>query len=303
MKQTRLKGIRVLISLVCFGLTAALFLDVNQLIPPAVSETVLYLQFVPSLLKFINAASLATAGCIIVLLSTLLFGRVFCSTFCPLGTLQDIIIRLAEYFKKPKRVRFRFKQPHTLLRYSLLLLTIFTFFYGSLLVVNLLDPFSNFGRIFADLIRPVYIACINLVVRLLESFDIYAIHPREWKISALGTLIFPLLLLGILVGLGARKGRLYCNTICPVGTLLGFISKFALFKIKIAKDACTVCTHCSINCKASCIRLKTKEIDFSRCVACFDCIKVCPALGIGYKMDFTPALNADRHQDKEHVVR
>jgi polyferredoxin len=303
MNQTHLKSLRVLTSLVCFGLTAALFLDVNRLIPPVVSETALYLQFMPSLLKFINAASLATAGWIIVLLLTLLFGRVFCSTLCPLGTLQDIIIRLSERFKKPKRVRFRFKRAHTLLRYSLLLITVFTFFYGSLLAVNLLDPFSNFGRIFADLIRPVYIFCINLVARVLEFFDIYAIHPREWQASALVTLIFPLLFLGILIGLSASKGRLYCNTVCPVGTLLGFISTFALFKIKIAKDACTVCAHCSINCKASCIRLKTKEVDFSRCVACFDCIEVCPELGIGYKMSFTPILNPHQYQDKGEIVR
>ncbi len=291
MKQTHLKKIRVVIALVFFCLITALFLDANHLIPPAVGDAALYLQFVPSLLQFITAAGLAAAGFIVVLLLTLLFGRVFCSTVCPLGTLQDIIIRLSERWKKPRRVRFRYKKPHTLLRYGLLLLTVITLLYGSLLAVNLLDPFSNFGRLIADMIRPVYIGLTNLIVSLLESFKVYLIHPMEWKIASLITLIFPLLFLGMLIWLSAGKGRLYCNTLCPVGTLLGLVSRVSLFKIKIDKEACTVCAQCSINCKASCIRLKTKEIDFSRCIACFDCIDVCPGLGIGYKSSLTLSLN------------
>jgi len=286
MKQMHLKKIRVVIALVFFCLTTALFLDVNHLVPPPIGNAVLYLQFVPSLLQFITAAGLAATGFIVVLLLTLLFGRVFCSTICPLGTLQDMIIRLSERWKKPKRVRFRYKKPHTLLRYGLLLLTVMTLLYGSLLAVNLLDPFSNFGRLIADLIRPVYLGLTNVIVSLLEFFKIYLIRPVEWKIASPITLVFPLLFLGLLIWLSAGKGRLYCNTLCPVGTLLGLVSHFALFKIKIDREACTVCAKCSINCKASCIRLKTKEIDFSRCIACFDCIDVCPGLGIGYQPSF-----------------
>jgi ferredoxin len=284
MKQTPLKKIRVVTALVFFCLTAGLFLDVKHRIPPAAGETVLYLQFVPSLLKFINAASLAAAGFIIVLLLTLLFGRVFCSTLCPLGTLQDIIIRLSERCKKPRRVRFRYARPSTVIRYSILLMTVLTFLYGSLLAVNILDPFSNFGRLMADLLRPVYIGLSNLTVHVLEHFGSYAIHPVEWQTPSVITLVLPLLFLGLVIWLSAGKGRLYCNAICPVGTLLGFISTFAFFKIKIDQDACTVCADCSIHCKASCIRLKTREVDFSRCVACFDCIDVCPVSGIGYTL-------------------
>jgi polyferredoxin len=299
MKQTYLKTIRMVIALGFFGLTVAMFLDVNHLIPPAVGKATLYLQFVPSLLQFIDTASVATAGFIIVLLLTLLFGRVFCSTICPLGTLQDILIRLSERFGKPRRVRFRYKKPHNALRYGILLITFFTFLYGSLLsVVSLLDPFSNFGRILADLLKPVYIGLTNLIAYTLEFFGSYALHPLTWRAPSLVTLIFPLLFLGVLVWLCVRRGRLYCNTLCPVGTLLGLVAKFALFKIAIAKEACGVCANCSIHCKASCIRLKTKEIDFSRCVACFDCISVCPEFGIGYKFVYAPS----RHPQVEGVI-
>lgn len=283
MKQAHLKKIRVILSLVFFCLTVLLFLDVNHRIPRAAGEGILYLQFVPSLLKFINVFSLTAAGFIVILVLTLLFGRVFCSTLCPLGTLQDIIIRLSDQFTRPRKVRFRFARPYTKLRYVILAVTMSTLLGGTLLALNLLDPFSNFGRLIADLVRPLVIGVHNLIVHSLEAFDIYGLYPLEWKAPSAATLLFPLFFLAVLIGLAARKGRLYCNTLCPVGTLLGFLSQFAVFKIRIEKDACTVCARCSIDCKASCIRLKTKEIDFSRCVACFDCMAVCPESGIGYK--------------------
>ncbi len=202
------------------------------MIPPAVGAAALYLQFVPSLLQFITAASLAAAGFIVVLLLTVLFGRVFCSTLCPLGTLQDIIIRLSERWKKPRRVRFRYKKPQTPLRYGILLITVITLLYGSSVAINLLDPFSNFGRLIADLIRPIYIGVTNLIVSLLEFFNVYLLHPAEWKLASLITLVFPLLFLGLLIGLSVGKGRLYCNTLCPVGALLGLVSRFPYSKLK-----------------------------------------------------------------------
>ena len=283
MNQRHLKKIRVGVALAFFFLTALLFIDFSQLIPPFFSKTVLYLQFVPSMLAFLQIAGLATAGFIIVLILTLLFGRVFCSTLCPLGTLQDIVIRVAGKYKKPKQARFRYAKPHTILRYSLLAVTILTFLGGSLLLINLLDPFSNFGRIFADLVRPVYVGFNNVAVAILEAFGSYFLYPVYWQMPSLITLLFPLLLLGILIGLAATRGRLYCNTICPVGTLLGFFAHFALFKITIDNTACTLCARCTITCKASCIRLKTRAVDFSRCVACFNCLAVCPAAGIKYR--------------------
>jgi len=283
MKESPLKKLRVVVALVCFGLTVLVFLGFHAVTPPAVSEPVVYLQFLPSLVKYINMATLTAAGFLLVLLITLLFGRVFCSTVCPLGTLQDIIIHLAERVKRPRRVRFRYKKPRNMLRYGVLLMTAIIFLQGSLLAVNLLDPFSNFGRLFADLLRPVYIGFSNLAAHTLELFDSYAIRPLTWNPPAPVTLLFPLLFLAVLSWLSANKGRLFCNTLCPVGSLLGLVAKFAVFKITIAKDACTLCGDCSINCKAHCIRLKTQAVDFSRCIACFNCISVCPEMGIGYK--------------------
>ncbi len=217
---------------------------------------------------------------------TLLFGRVYCSMICPLGTLQDIIIRIADKLRKPRRVKFRYQKPHDAWRYGVLALTVGLFLSGSILAVTLLDPFSNFGRIAGDLLRPLYIAAHNGVGELLNSLGLNGPFPLHWKAPSLATLMFPALFLTGLVWMSAFKGRLFCNTLCPVGTLLGLISRFALFKIRIPKSACTLCAHCSIHCKAGCIRLKTQEVDFSRCVACFNCITVCDAHGIGYAWSY-----------------
>jgi len=282
MNQAHGKKLRVIVALVFFTLTTGLVLGFDRLIPAVIRDAVLYLQFVPSLLTFASAASLAAAGFIVVLLLTLLCGRVYCSTLCPLGVLQDIAIYLASRFR-PGRTRFVYARPHTPLRYGVLILTLVTLLSGSLLTVILLDPFSGFGRIIADLVRPLYLSVHNLAANALAVFGIYLLKPVEWRAPSPVALMAPLLL-AIILWLSARKGRLYCNTLCPVGTLLGFVARFALFKIRIDQDACTVCANCSIACKASCIRLKTGTVDFSRCVGCGDCLAVCPALGIRYRL-------------------
>ncbi|MEZ5601746.1 MAG: 4Fe-4S binding protein [Candidatus Competibacteraceae bacterium] len=64
------------------------------------------------------------AGFLAVLALTLLFGRVYCSTICPLGTLQDIVIRVADRLRKPRKVKFRHQRSHDVLRYGVLALAV-----------------------------------------------------------------------------------------------------------------------------------------------------------------------------------
>lgn len=283
MKQTWLKKIRVVVSLAFLALTTVLFVDFERIGQTPAATVALYPQFFPSLLKFTETFAWAATGFLAVLALTLLFGRVYCSMICPLGTLQDIIIHLTGKLPKiVRRKKFLYQKPHDQLRYGILILTIGLFLSGSILGVSLLDPFSNFGRIVADLLRPLYVTAHNGVGQLLESFGIHGPFPLHWKAPPLAALAFPALFLIGLIWLSATRGRLFCNTLCPVGTLLGLVARFAVFKIRIPAEACSICAQCSIHCKAGCIRLKTKQVDFSRCVACFNCIPVCEVRGIGY---------------------
>ena len=109
----------------------------------------LKIQFVPALLGAFTGSGIIFALLIILTLS---FGRVYCSTLCPLGTLQDIFTRAAGFFKSKKKRRFSYSSPKSILRYSLLALALISLIFGITSVISYLDPYSNFGRISTELI-------------------------------------------------------------------------------------------------------------------------------------------------------
>ena len=285
MPQRLLKPARVVLAIAFLVATAVLFLDLEGRAPGGAIDSALYLQFTPSLVKFAHAVGWGALGFGFVLLLTLLFGRVFCSTICPLGTLQDIVIRLAERLRRhKKRVRFRYRRPHHFLRFGLLIGAAVFAMGGSLFLIVQLDPFSQFGRIMALLVRPLVVGANNMVALTLECLGSYLVAPLKFALANWQVLLAPLGVLGLLVWMSTKHGRLFCNTLCPVGTLLGMLSRIALFRIVIDRAQCNLCAKCSVQCKAECIHPKDMRVDFDRCVACFNCIPVCPESGIGYRL-------------------
>lgn len=295
MKQKHLKVFRVIISLLFLIAITIAFLDFRNILGKDYYNTVTYLQFIPSIVKFINVVSLSVAGFIIITLITALAGRVYCSTVCPLGILQDVVSRIANRFKSKRKRKYKFGKPYNVLRYSLLGLTIISFLFGSIYIVNLLDPYSNYGRIVTGFFKPATIAINNLVAKGLENFDNYFLYPVDIKWMRWSVMAFPILLFGTVVLMSAKNGRIYCNTICPVGTLLGFLSKYSVFKIKFNEATCINCGKCAVVCKANCIDIKNKYVDYSRCVDCYNCLQICPTFGISYQSDLKkiPALQPE----------
>ncbi|MGD9973972.1 MAG: 4Fe-4S dicluster domain-containing protein [Desulfatirhabdiaceae bacterium] len=281
MRLDRLKTLRVGVSIVFLSLIGFLFVDFRNIAAPSVAEGLLVLQFVPSLLKFLNAAALGSAGFIGVVILTVFFGRVYCSTVCPLGTLQDGITFMARKIRN--RRKFQFRDPHNGLRYAILALTVLVLMAGSGLVLNLLDPFSIFGRIFSNLVRPVVLAGNNVAAVALERLGVHALYLVRWAVITPLSAGVSLAMLVLIIWLAATRGRLYCNTVCPVGALLGLVSRISLLQIRIDSDACTGCKRCEGVCKAGCIDLQKQTVDFSRCVGCFNCMAVCPSQGLGFE--------------------
>ncbi|OGU59413.1 MAG: hypothetical protein A2V66_16130 [Ignavibacteria bacterium RBG_13_36_8] len=290
-----LKKFRVIISLLFFLFASVLFLDFSFSLPSKISGYVLYLQFIPSFVKFMNIFSITAAGFLVVVILTILFGRIYCSTICPLGTLQDFIGYFSKKFKKQKRYNYVFLKANNLLRYSLLVISILSFLAGSLFAINLLDPYSNFGRIITNLFRPIFLGINNNLAFALNSVNIYWIYPVEFKGVDIILLVVPLAILALVLWLSFTNGRLYCNTVCPVGTLLGFLSKFSLFKIVIDERNCKGCGICEKVCKAGCIDTDNKFVDFTRCVGCFNCFDSCPTDGLEYEFALT------RNHDKSDL--
>ena len=198
--QKYLKSFRLAVSIAMLAAVGFLFLDFSNSTPSSWYRGLTWLQFVPSLMKFtqtIGHGLVVTAyGFIVVLILTLLFGRVYCSYICPLGIFQDLTnwISMKARNAGKKKFRFRFAPPKTRLRFSILAITCLSLFTGSIFLINLLDPYSNFGRIVSNFFRPIYKTFNNVLVTIFESFGSYALYPVTIIKTDPLTLIVPLLM-------------------------------------------------------------------------------------------------------------
>ena len=281
MRSKILKRFRVIFSaliLICFIL---IFIDFKSLIPANYTNILLYLQFIPSVIKYFDLKTIAGMGFIVVLLLTLLSGRSYCSFLCPLGIGQDLFSRIGGLFKKRFR-RFGFKKPFTILRYFLMAATLVVALVWGIYMLTLLDPYSIFGRFMTYFARPCVLILNNFLAGILGKFDIYSLSNVPIKKFTLLVYAIPAAFLILIGTLSFTKGRLYCNMICPVGTLLGLLSKISIFRIKINETNCTRCGRCALRCKSSCIDFLKYGVDISRCVVCFNCINACQDKTVSY---------------------
>ncbi len=216
----------------------------------------------------------------VLLIATLIFGRLYCSVVCPLGLFQDGVSRIASAVLK--RRKFTYSKPKNILRYSLVALFIVAAVAGAGSIVALLEPYGTFGVMVSNILAPIYRGGNNLLAIVAEQLDSYAIYNREVVIHSVGVTLFALAMTFIIGGLAWRNGRSYCNTICPVGTILGVMSKFSLLKINIDHSKCNGCRKCVRECKSSSISEKEREIDYTRCVVCFNCIESCKQGAVSY---------------------
>jgi ferredoxin len=286
-----LRRVRRCVAGAVFALMALVFIDFAGLIPVWVSEAVMATQFLPSLIRLLTGGGVLGAGCLVVTGGTLLFGRVYCSFLCPLGILFDGAARLQ------RRPRYRSSSPHTQLRGCVVMVLLFSAVGGSFFLVDLFGPFGVFGRSATLIARPLAIFTNNGVSRAFEMGGSYAIAP--WALRGLpwGATAFAVVTLAFLVWLARVRGRLYCNTFCPVGAVLGLFSAGARHRVWIDASTCNSCGRCSRVCKAECIDLRMKTVDTTRCVVCFNCLGVCPSGSVLYGR--MPSLHGTRGGDPD----
>lgn len=269
-----LRRLRVTLAAVFFTLITLLFLDFTGTLHTWLGWLA-KIQFLPALLAL-------NVGVVVALvLLTLLFGRIYCSVVCPLGVMQDIVSWISGRRKKHK-FRFSHSPEKRILRYGVLALFIVAFIAGIGSLVALLAPYSSYGRIAQNIFQPVYIFGNNILAWVAERVDSYAFYSREVWLRSLPTFIIAAI---TLVGIGVlawRNGRTYCNTICPVGTILSLMARFSWFKVKVDETKCNKCGLCSRSCKSACIDFKNSKIDYSRCVVCGDCIDKCRKKALSY---------------------
>jgi ferredoxin len=186
--------------------------------------------------------------------------------------------------KKWKKNRYSNSKELKWLRYPVLVLFIIALVAGIGTLFQLLAPYSTFGIIATNLLQPVYQAGNNVLAAIAEYYDSYVFYHKDIWLRSLPSLIISIIVLVILAIMAWRNGRTYCNTVCPVGTVLSFVSRFSLFKIHFDADKCKNCSLCTKNCKSACIDYKNHSVDYTRCVVCGNCIESCKFGALNYAL-------------------
>ena len=238
-----LRKIRIIAAALCFTLITLLFLDFTGTIH-AWFGWLAKIQFLPAVLAL-------NVGVIVLLVAlTLIFGRAYCSVICPLGVMQDVISWFAG---RRKKNRFSYSPAKNWLRYAVLAIFVSTLVAGFGAVALLVAPYSAFGRIAQNLFAPIWKLGNNFLAYIAERVDSYAFYSTDIVIGSWATFAVAAVTLIVVGILAWRNGRTYCNTICPVGTVLGVLSRFSLFKPVIDTEKCINCKLCARKCKAACI--------------------------------------------------
>lgn len=281
-----LKKIRTILAAVFFVLFTLLFLDFTGTLHGWLSWLA-KIQFLPAVM----ALNVVVVVALIVL--TLVFGRIYCSVICPLGVFQDILARFHR-----KKNKYSYSKEVRWLRYPVLVVFIISGLVGFGSLFQLLAPYSSYGRIATMIFQPIWKGCNNLLAMAAEHYESYAFYSVDTWMRSLPVLIIAAITLVVLFVLAWRGGRTYCNTICPVGTILSFFARFSWLKIRFDTDKCKNCSLCSKNCKAACIDYKTHTVDYSRCVVCGNCIDKCKFGALKYSGSLERGVKNENTQDK-----
>lgn len=258
-----LRKIRIILAAVFFIGITLLFLGICEPFK-SVFSWMPHLQLLPAVMALNFAVIIGVA------VLTLLFGRIYCSVICPLGVMQDVISYLSGK-RKGKKLRFVYSPALSWLRYVVLAIFIAALIFGFQAFAMLIAPYSSFGRMASSVV-------------LLWG---------PWNPAFIGTVIVASAMFAIVFVLAWRNGRTYCNTVCPVGTVLGILSRFAIFRPFINTSKCVNCKVCARKCKSSCIDFIKHKIDYSRCVTCGDCIENCSSGAISYRFAYVNRSNHD----------
>lgn len=210
-------------------------------------------QVVPAVLG-LNLLVLIVLGML-----TILLGRVYCSVICPLGIFQDVISWLSGRLGKVGR-RFSYQREKKQMRWIALILFLSFFVAGLPSWAMLAEPYSAFGRMAANLFDPL--------VRLIGAGNCAVGF-------GLGAFLVAVITFCVVAVCAWSGGRVYCNSVCPVGTVLGVLSRFALFRPVIDRSKCIRCGRCASQCKASCLDYKNGCVEMNRCVVCLNCLASC----------------------------
>ncbi|NQS72201.1 MAG: 4Fe-4S dicluster domain-containing protein [Desulfobulbaceae bacterium] len=257
-----------------FILLTLLFVGTGDFLP-AGAHFMARLQLVPALL----AGFWLTLA--LLLLATVLFGRVYCSFICPLGILQDLLARLYSWRKKRQ---FCYRPPSRAIRLGVAVFFLGALLFGNSVLVTLLEPYSLYGIMAVHCCKQGWIFLNNGLSQYAPLASFFGLYPLPYPNLALASLLIATFLAVFFAVFVWLRGRDYCSRICPVGTVLGWLGRFALLRIRFDAVRCVHCRRCEQVCKTSCVDSGRQLIDYSRCVTCFNCLPVCEHQALAYRL-------------------
>jgi polyferredoxin len=227
---------------------------------------------------------------LIMIVITLVLGRVFCGWVCPLGTLNNMLSSL----RKGKRI----KSPgnwHSI-KYLILIFTLVSSLF-TLQLVGIMDPLSLFIRSFSISIYPALSYSVSSLFDVMYNSNIPGVvFVSEAVYSVLKKSVLPFLqpsylqsaFIGVLflfiMGLNLIENRFWCRYLCPLGALLGLLSRFSLLKRSVS-EGCSSCGACAGVCQGNASPDKKENWRDTECYYCWNCDDICPenAVSFGFK--------------------
>jgi polyferredoxin len=263
--------------------TAGLALDVRLLHLPAKIDPLLALaQSVAS--RTLTVEMLLS---LIVIIVTVLFGRVWCGWICPVGTTLDLFS-----FKRAKKNKPVMPETWRMGKYLLLFATLIAALFGNLSLL-VLDPMTIWVRTLTGGIGPALNTAFTAAERGLAQIP-WMSGPLTWIDQLLRPAVFPtnevgirfvwlpVVLFTVLILLNLVAERFWCRYLCPLGGMLGLISKFSVFKRRVNTE-CISCGKCDAVCPTSTIDAKRGYAsDAKECTMCMDCLNVCTVAAIKF---------------------
>ena len=211
-----------------------------------------------------------------VIILTILFGRFFCSWLCPFGSLHHFVSYLAHKNKKvSEKIELNKYRKSQVIKYYILIVFLISAafpFASKSLQIGLLDPIPLFTRTINLVILPI----ADSVTKI--TFPVKRYYEGAWIIF----LIFiTITLLNIYIP------RFFCRFLCPLGALMGLVSRFAIFRFGQNENKCHGCRACEKSCEGGCE--PAGEIKQSECVLCFKCQSDCVHNTISYQTQVSTA--------------
>jgi polyferredoxin len=235
--------------------------------------------------------------CVVILVPTFFLGRFFCGWICPMGTLQHWVGNMPSEAKRGKqRIESnRYKRWQTV-KYVVLIAGLVAAFFGTM-AIGWLDPFSLLVRSLGLSVLPALNFAVRSVTAPLERSHVVAIRVAGESLhTVLQAVVLDFrqvhfaqgLFLGVLflsiLAASLRVTRLWCRSICPLGALLGAVSRWSIFGLHKDAATCDKCNRCLLHCQGGDDPIGGVPWRKSECLMCMNCVDSCPHSTLTFKL-------------------